>query len=221
MKLSELRRWERPILLGGLLLMGLAACAATVRDLISLGQMGSLPWTYAGATLDPLLVPSWTPTPTPVPPTPTGTPRPTVIASTRTCMSDQLVLETVEPELDNVVFIEKTRLSATVYYCLRSRIQARLGVGLIPANASAGSRFIAYGEITVVDAGEGRLTRRLNWNEVALDLPTPGPYRIAAILVDEFGNQIASIATVKEYTLRLEPTRTPRSPTPTPAQRAP
>jgi hypothetical protein len=196
------RRWERFLIVGGLLTLALLAGAATWLNLVRLQETGH-PWEYAGATLDPRLVPSLTPTPTPAPPTATPSPRPSVTAA-GVCAADALSLDVLAPNLGTNVVIGVTRLSATVRYCLRSRAQARIAVGVLGATP----QLITYGEISIIEAGEGTLTRRLNWTELLFNLPPEGNYRVAAIMVDEFNNVLASIGTVEAYAF-LMPTPTP------------
>lgn len=205
----NIQRLERPLLLGGLLLIAFFACGATLLDTARLWQLNDVPWTYRGATLDPRLVPTLTPTLTPVPPTPTETPRPTVAPRPGFCAQDQLTLDLAEPPLGSTVIMDRTRVSATARYCLRSRMQARLHLGLLPSGPGANPLLITLGESALISAGEGSITRQLNWVEFTLNPLPPGAYRWAVTMVDEFGSSLASIASVEEYTFAPPPTPTP------------
>ncbi len=213
--LTSPRRWERPALLGSLLVVALLAGVGAVWDSARLGNMGA-PWAYAGATLDPRLIPTLTPTPSRTPPVPTFTPRPTVATLGRTCADDPLILERVQPKLGTVIKIGKTLLAAAVRYCLGSREQALLGIGLIPWGPDVEPVFIQFGDMQVVSAGEGTLTQGIQWGEFVFDRPplSPGTYRFVAVMVDQFGTLLASTAS-ENYTFEETPTPTPFfSPTP-------
>jgi len=213
--LTSPRRWERPALFGSLLLVALLAGASALWDTARLNSMG-VPWAYAGATLDPRLVPTLTPSPSPTLPIPTSTPRPTVASLGRTCADDPLILERVQPKLGTVIKIGKTLLAATARYCLGSREQAYLGIGLIPWGEGVEPVFIQFAELKVVPAGEGSLTQGIQWGEFVFDRPPPPPgtYRFVAVLVDEFGTLLASTSS-EDYTFVEVPTPTP-FPSPTP-----
>jgi hypothetical protein len=205
---ASIRSWGRTTLLGLLALIVVGTGWGALTQALRLSQMPA-PWAYAGATLDPRLIPTLTQTLSPAPPTDTPTPRPTALSLGRTCADNPLIIERVRPKPDTVILIGQTLLAATVHYCLGTMPQAQVGVGLIPWGPEVEPVFISFAELSVVNAGEGRVTEGIQWGEFVFDRPPPAPgqYRFVAVMVDEFGNLLSSVAS-DEYTF-VGPTPTP------------
>lgn len=199
------RPWERLLLAGLMVVLALLGCGATAWNAARLGALGGVPWAYAGATLDPGLIPTLSPTPTPVPPTATPTARPTVASTALACADDPVEFVSIRPSAGTIIEIGRTSLSATARYCLGSRAQAQIGIGLIPWGEGVEPVYIPFSELSVVSAGEGLITRRINWAEFFFNPIQPGTYRFVVVMVDEFGTLVSSEGS-EEYTFQNPPT---------------